>query len=167
MPVDGSRIDEVTTKLFGSRERAFVQESGGRVRCWYDQELREARRTSIFRASHIFLPIATGASATDVAALRARAATIRSGLDADNFEDAIEQYGGGNLGSGHEARIPVRSRDEADAVLIDEGVVPLIIARARRERARKHGVTQHIIGRAAVQAPDERLHRHGFARETL
>lgn len=26
-------------------------------------------------------------------------------------------FGGGNLGSGHEARIPVRSRDEADAVL--------------------------------------------------
>lgn len=26
-------------------------------------------------------------------------------------------FGGGNLGSGHEARIPVKSRDEADAVL--------------------------------------------------
>jgi len=26
-------------------------------------------------------------------------------------------FGGGNLGSGHEARIPVQSRDEADAVL--------------------------------------------------
>lgn len=26
-------------------------------------------------------------------------------------------FGGGNLGSGHEARIPVRGRDEADAVL--------------------------------------------------
>ena len=26
-------------------------------------------------------------------------------------------YGGGNLGSGYEARIPVKSRDEADAVL--------------------------------------------------
>ncbi len=26
-------------------------------------------------------------------------------------------FGGGNLGSGHEARIPVNSRDEADAVL--------------------------------------------------
>ncbi len=26
-------------------------------------------------------------------------------------------FGGGNLGSGHEARIPVRSRDEADVVL--------------------------------------------------
>ena len=26
-------------------------------------------------------------------------------------------FGGGNLGSGHEARIPVQNRDEADAVL--------------------------------------------------
>lgn len=26
-------------------------------------------------------------------------------------------FGGGNLGSGHEARIPVKNRDEADAVL--------------------------------------------------
>ncbi|WP_347248498.1 hypothetical protein [Zoogloea sp.] len=26
-------------------------------------------------------------------------------------------YGGGNLGSGHEARIPVKSRDEADTIL--------------------------------------------------
>lgn len=26
-------------------------------------------------------------------------------------------YGGGNLGSGHEARIPVKSREEADALL--------------------------------------------------
>ena len=26
-------------------------------------------------------------------------------------------FGGGNLGAGHEARIPVKSRDEADAVL--------------------------------------------------
>lgn len=26
-------------------------------------------------------------------------------------------YGGGNLGSGYEARLPVKSRDEADAVL--------------------------------------------------
>lgn len=26
-------------------------------------------------------------------------------------------YGGGNLGSGHEARLPVKNRDEADALL--------------------------------------------------
>lgn len=32
-------------------------------------------------------------------------------------DDVRIYYGGGNLGSGHEARIPVKSREEADAVL--------------------------------------------------
>jgi len=32
-------------------------------------------------------------------------------------DDVRIYYGGGNLGSGYEARIPVKSRDEADAVL--------------------------------------------------
>ena len=32
-------------------------------------------------------------------------------------DDVRIYYGGGNLGSGHEARIPVKDREEADAVL--------------------------------------------------
>lgn len=32
-------------------------------------------------------------------------------------DDVRIYYGGGNLGSGHEARIPVKSREEADAIL--------------------------------------------------
>ncbi|MCK6393223.1 hypothetical protein [Zoogloea sp.] len=32
-------------------------------------------------------------------------------------DDVRIYYGGGNLGSGHEARIPVKSREEAEAVL--------------------------------------------------
>ncbi|MFO0962196.1 MAG: agmatinase family protein [Phycisphaerales bacterium] len=45
------RLVQVGIRDFGSRERAFVQESGGRVRCWYDQELRDRQFEGGARAS--------------------------------------------------------------------------------------------------------------------
>jgi peptidyl-prolyl cis-trans isomerase SurA len=78
------------------RSRVSVTEEDERER--YEEGLRKARRTLRFRAAHVFFPLAADASAAEVAETRRRAAVLRARLDEKNFDAAIKEQGGGDLG---------------------------------------------------------------------
>jgi len=85
-------------KVLNQRVRGRVNITEADVREAYDERVRRANRSQRFRASQIFVPVGSDASASEVAAARARATTIREGLTADSFGQAMEQHGGGELG---------------------------------------------------------------------
>ncbi len=85
-------------KVTNQRVRSRVNVAEEDVRERYDEQLRQARRTLRFRAAHIFFELPSGASATEVAAVRQRAEALRAKLSAETFDEAIEAHGGGDLG---------------------------------------------------------------------
>ncbi len=85
-------------KVINTRVRGRVNITEEDVRREYDQATRRANRRFRFRAAHVFLPLTANASATEVAAVRQEAARIREGLTAENFDAAVEEHGGGDLG---------------------------------------------------------------------
>ncbi len=85
-------------KVLNQRVRGRVNITEADVREAYDARVRRANRSQRFRASQIFVPVAAGASASDVAAARSQANTIKESTSPDNFGQAMEQHGGGELG---------------------------------------------------------------------
>ena len=85
-------------KVLNQRVRGRVNITEADVREAYDQRVRRANRSQRFRASQIFVPVGSDASASELAEARARARAIRSEVTADNFAQAMEQHGGGELG---------------------------------------------------------------------
>lgn len=68
-----------------ARDRVNITEQDVRRR--YERELRQANRALRFRLAEIFFPVEEGASATEVAAVRAEAEAFLDGLTAENFVD--------------------------------------------------------------------------------
>lgn len=85
-------------KVLNQRVRGRVNITEADVRRVYDQRVRQANRRLRFRTSQVFFPVPEGASATEVARIRDAAAAVASELTADNFAQAMETYGGGELG---------------------------------------------------------------------
>lgn len=95
---DDVRRQLIRLKLLNERARGRIEITEPEVRVRYDMLVREANAQQGFEAAEILVPLAAGASATDVAAARAEAARIAEGLDEDTFEDAMEEHGGTDLG---------------------------------------------------------------------
>jgi parvulin-like peptidyl-prolyl isomerase len=85
-------------KVINQRVRSRINVGERAVRDAYDDRVRDARRSQRFRASHVFLALPAGASATDVAAVMKQAAELRRGLTPDNFDATATRVGGGDLG---------------------------------------------------------------------
>jgi peptidyl-prolyl cis-trans isomerase SurA len=85
-------------KVLNQRVRSRINVGERAVREAYDDRVREARRSQRFRASHVFLPLAAGASATEVAAVMKQAIELRRGLTKENFDATMGRVGGGDLG---------------------------------------------------------------------
>jgi peptidyl-prolyl cis-trans isomerase SurA len=85
-------------KVINTRVRGRVNITEEDVRREYEQAVRRENRRLRFRASHLFLPLPAQPSATDVAAVRDEADTIRDALTAETFADAVASHGGGELG---------------------------------------------------------------------
>jgi len=85
-------------KVMNTRVRGRVNITEDDVHRRYEEAVRDANRELRFRASHVFVAVPAGASATTVAQIRAQAEEIRQSLDAAAFPDAMSRYGGGDLG---------------------------------------------------------------------
>jgi len=95
---DDVRRQLLRLKVLNVRARGRVNLTEADVRTRYDQLVREANAQQGFEAAEILVPVPAGASATQVATARAEAARIAASLDEDTFEDAMEEYGGTDLG---------------------------------------------------------------------
>ena len=83
-------------KVLNHRARGRVNITEEQVRERYDMLVARSRRTAQFVAAQLFVAVATGASATEVAEARGRAREARDGIEsADDFWDA----GGVSLGT--------------------------------------------------------------------
>ncbi|MEO0326645.1 MAG: SurA N-terminal domain-containing protein, partial [Myxococcota bacterium] len=86
-------------KVLNQRVRTRVNITESDVRRRYDQELRNANRELRFEASQIFFPVPTGATATELRAVRAEAEAVAAeAVDEDTFAELADEYGGGSLG---------------------------------------------------------------------
>lgn len=85
-------------KVINQKVRSRVTVTDDSVREEYDDRVRQARRSQRFHASHVFLPLPATASATELASRMHEANAIGATLNAKNFDDAVAQHGGGDLG---------------------------------------------------------------------
>lgn len=86
-------------KVLNQRVRGRVNITEDDVRRRYDELTAQARRQQRYNAAYVLIPVPDGATVTEVTALRRRADEARHSItDADSFEDAIDDYGGGELG---------------------------------------------------------------------
>lgn len=102
-------------KVINQKVRSRVNVSVEEIRETYDDMVRKARRTQRFHAAHIMFPLPADASATAVSAAMKAAASIKSGLNASNFETKASALGGGDLGWLNQGDLPV----EFENVLLD------------------------------------------------
>lgn len=88
-----------------ARNRVNITEEQVRER--YDRMVARERRAARYDTDQIFIEIPAGAGATDVAAARNRAQAIRDAIRSnEDFDAAMAQYGGGNLGWLSEGDLP-------------------------------------------------------------
>jgi peptidyl-prolyl cis-trans isomerase SurA len=86
-------------KVLNQRVRGRVNITEEDVRRRFDELVAQARRRSRYNAAFVLVSVPDGASATEVAALARRAEEARASItDVDSFEEAMEDYGGGELG---------------------------------------------------------------------
>jgi peptidyl-prolyl cis-trans isomerase SurA len=85
-------------KVLNQRVRSHINVSEQTVRDAYDDRVRTARRTQRFRAAHVFLPLAPGASATEVSRVLKQAIELRKQLTPATFDETAKRVGGGELG---------------------------------------------------------------------
>ena len=85
-------------KVMNERVRSRVNITEEEVHARYEERARESGSEVRYRVSHVLVPVDEAASATEVAALRAKADEIREGLTPENFAAEAEELGGGELG---------------------------------------------------------------------
>jgi peptidyl-prolyl cis-trans isomerase SurA len=110
-------------KVLNQRVRSRININEQTVREAYDDRVRAARRTQRFRAAHVFLPLAAGASATDVARVMKQAIELRKQLTPANFDETAQRVGGGELGWLDQGDLP--SVLEETLLGINEGEIGL------------------------------------------
>lgn len=103
---DDVRKQLLRLKVVNQRVRSHVNVSDQTVRDAYDDKVRNARRTLKFHAAHVYSPLPSSASATEVAAAFKDAKELRAKLTADNFDSMAKQHGGGDLGWLDQSELP-------------------------------------------------------------
>jgi peptidyl-prolyl cis-trans isomerase SurA len=84
-------------KVINQKVRSRINVTEDDVRRKYQEQLRLAKRSAQFNVAHVFLPVEAD-SVAKLSQARAEAETLRKGLTPENFDKAIEKYGGGTLG---------------------------------------------------------------------
>jgi peptidyl-prolyl cis-trans isomerase SurA len=87
----------VRLKVINQKVRSRINITEDDVRRRYDEQLRAARKSATFHVAHVFLPV-EGDSVTKLAQTRAKADALKAKLTADNFDAAMAEHGGGDLG---------------------------------------------------------------------
>jgi peptidyl-prolyl cis-trans isomerase SurA len=87
----------VRLKVINQKVRSRINITEEDVRRRYDDQMRVARKSATFNVSHVFMEV-EGDSVTKLAAARSEADTLKAKLTPDNFEEAIREHGGGDLG---------------------------------------------------------------------
>jgi len=95
-------------KVLNQRVRGRVNITEADVRRRYEQRLRQANRVLRFQTSHIFLPLPENPTATDVATVRRQARAVRREVTPATFADAMQEYGGSDLGWLRQGDLPER-----------------------------------------------------------
>jgi peptidyl-prolyl cis-trans isomerase SurA len=103
---DDVRKQLLRLKVVNQRVRSHVNISDQTVREAYEDRVRNARRSLKFRATHIFMPLAPTASATEVAHALKEAKELRAQLTKENFDGYASQKGGGDLGWLDQGELP-------------------------------------------------------------
>lgn len=86
-------------KVLNQRVRGRVNITEEDVHRRFDELLAQSRRQQRYNAAFVLISVPDGAGATEVSTLRSRATDARSAItDLASFEEAIEVYGGGELG---------------------------------------------------------------------
>jgi len=86
-------------KVLNERVRGRVNITEEDVHRRFDELLAQSRRQQRYNAAFVLISVPDGAGATEVTNLRSRAIDARSSVsDVASFEEAIEVYGGGELG---------------------------------------------------------------------
>lgn len=88
----------VRLKVINERVRARVNITEEEVRARYEELARGEGNEPRLRVSHIMVPVSSGASATEVAAVRKEVEEIRAALTPENFDERAAELGGGDLG---------------------------------------------------------------------
>ena len=95
----------VRLKVINQKVRSRVNITEDDVRRRYDEQLRAARKSATFHVAHVFMPV-EGESVTKLAQVRGRAEQLRTKLTVENFDDAMAEHGGGDLGWISQTDIP-------------------------------------------------------------
>lgn len=87
----------VRLKVINQKVRSRINITDDDVRRRYDDQLRVARKSAEFNVSHVFMQV-EGDSVTKLAQVRSEADELKAKLTPDNFDDAMREHGGGDLG---------------------------------------------------------------------
>jgi len=98
-------------KVLNQRVRGRVNITEDDVRRVYETRIGTRARALRFRASHVFVPVPAGASATAIAAIREEVEALRAGLTQETFPDAVAAHGGGELGWLSQGDLPTELED--------------------------------------------------------
>ncbi len=94
-------------KVLNTRARGRVNITEEQVRERYQMLIARERRSLQYSVDQVFIAVPAGASATEVAAARARAQEVRAGIQsADDFAQAMATVGGGSLGTLEQGDLP-------------------------------------------------------------
>jgi peptidyl-prolyl cis-trans isomerase SurA len=85
-------------KVMNERVRSRVNITEEEVRARYEEKARATGNEIRLKLSHILIPVEEGSSATDVAAVRDEADSVRAELTPENFGAKAGELGGGELG---------------------------------------------------------------------
>jgi peptidyl-prolyl cis-trans isomerase SurA len=122
---DDLRRQLLRLKVLNQRARGRVNITEEDVRARYDEEVRRTNRALRFRASHVVVELPAGSNASEVAAARGRAEELQARLTASNFQAAIAEVGGGDLGWLRQGDLPQELEEQL--MTLDEGQVSGVV----------------------------------------
>lgn len=109
-------------KVLNNWARNRVNITEDQVRSRYQSSVARARRSLRYQADQIMIPVPAQASATELAAARARAEQVRASIEtADDFGQAMAEVGGGSLGWLNQGALPESL--EGDVLALGEGEI--------------------------------------------
>jgi peptidyl-prolyl cis-trans isomerase SurA len=92
-------------KVVNQKVRARINITEEDVKRKYDEQIRKARRSAQFKVANVFLP-ADPSSATRTAEVKAQAEALIKKLTVENFDNAMTEHGGGDLGWVSQSDLP-------------------------------------------------------------
>jgi peptidyl-prolyl cis-trans isomerase SurA len=95
----------VRLKVVNQKVRSRINITEDDVKRKYDEYIRKARRSAQFNVANVFLP-ADPSSATRTAEVKAEAEALMKKLTVANFDNAMKEHGGGDLGWVSQSDLP-------------------------------------------------------------